>query len=457
MEPKKAKLVACVGIGCLLVLLVIVFSRVEPSKDFLTVAAIGLAVVLVITLWLLVHYIILNRRRTSALHRLSNEGQELRFQYSFFRKVAGLPTKFSLKELDAATDNFQALIGRGGSGAVFKGILDNGTPVAVKRIEGAEYGEKEFRAEISAIASVQHVNLVRLLGYCLVPGGGPCFLVYEFIENGSLDGWIFSSAREHRARRGQCLPWPLRYQVAIDVARALAYLHHDCRARVLHLDIKPENILLDTGFRGVVADFGLSKLMSRDQSRIVASVRGTRGYLAPEWLLGSGISERSDIYSYGMVLLELVGGRRNVRVVDPTADAEQRKWSYFPKIVMEKAREGRVMEVVDERLERVDERQVTTMVNVALWCIQEQPELRPSMARVFDMLEGRLAVGAPPETEMIVVDLLSIMDEDQTSAAATSSSCSTFGPRNEASVGGQSEGPHATYSSYSAMSQLSGR
>ncbi|XP_008787374.1 probable receptor-like protein kinase At5g20050 [Phoenix dactylifera] len=455
MEAKKAAVVVCIATTVLLLALILLFSFLGMlSKTLFTVVAIAFAVVVVIAVWLFVHHAIINQRRKSApVRRSVVVGEELRLEYSFLQKVAGLPRKFSYRTLEAATDNFQALLGRGSSASVFKGILDDGTAIAVKRIEGTEHGDKEFRSEIAAIASIQHVNLVRLLGYCLIPGG-PYFLVYEFIHNGSLENWIFSREECSRCR---CLPWALRYQVAIDVAKALAYLHHDCRSRVLHLDIKPENILLDESFRAVVSDFGLSKLMSKDQSRVVTTVRGTRGYLAPEWLLENGISEKSDIYSYGMVLLELVGGRRNVCLVGD-GDRSQRKWSYFPRIVAEKVREGRIMEVVDERLRGegggVEEKQVRTLVDVALWCIQEKAKLRPSMARAVDMLEGRMAVDVPPETQMIVVDLLAI---DQ-----LNSDDGRFGLRAAAGAASQacpSESKHPTSSSTCslAMSALSGR
>ena len=197
------------------------------------------------------------------------------------------------------------------------------------------------------------------------------------------------------------------------MTKALAYLHNDCRARVLHLDVKPENILLDENFRAQVSDFGLSRLMGKDESRILTTVRGTRGYLAPEWFIGRGVSEKCDIYSYGMVLLELVCGRRSLRLV---GDAAQREWSYLPRIVMEKVNQGRMMEVVDERLIRgggggavVAEREVRVLVYVALWCVREESKLRPSMAEVVDMLQGRVEVEAPPlETEMLILDLLTM-------------------------------------------------
>ncbi|KAL5065040.1 hypothetical protein RYX36_026777, partial [Vicia faba] len=298
-----------------------------------------------------------NKRRKVLELQLKSEGRELRIEYSFLRKVAGVPTKFRYKELEEATDNFQAVIGTGSSASVFKGILSDGTSVAVKR------------------------SMVK----------------NEFIPNGSLDCWIFPvKEKETRRRRCGCLPWNLRYNVAIDVAKALSYLHHDCRSRILHLDVKPENILLDEDYKGLVADFGLAKLVGKDESSIMTTIRGTRGYLAPEWLLERGISEKTDIYSYGMVLLELIGGRRNVsRVEDPR---DKRK----------------LMEIVDQRLlesGNFDESEVKRLVFIALWCIQEKPRLRPSMVEVVDMLEGRVRVEEPPGTRMILVDLLSV-DED---------------------------------------------
>ncbi|OVA00488.1 Protein kinase domain [Macleaya cordata] len=401
-----------------LVVLIITFRiALGESKAFFLIFGVSIAGILGIITWIFRQLLADRRLKCESI----SEGRELRLGYSFLRKVAGVPTKFRYKDLEEATDNFQALLGRGASASVFRGILEDGTQIAVKRIEGAEHGEREFLSEVAAIASVQHFNLVRLLGFSTIPGG-PRLLVYEFIQNRSLDTWIFprTSIRHSSTYSSGLLSWNLRYRVAIDVAKALAYLHHDCRSRILHLDVKPENILLDENFRALVSDFGLSKLMGRDESRVYTTVRGTRGYLAPEWLLEHGISEKSDIYSYGMVLLEIVGGRRNVRL-EGDGENSQRKWSYFPRIVVEKMKEGKLMEIVDERLlgregsevsVPVDEREVKTLVHVALWCIQEDPRRRPSMARVVDMLEGRLKVENPPETEMIVVDLLSI-DQDE--------------------------------------------
>lgn len=188
------------------------------------------------------------------------------------------------------------------------------------------------------------------------------------------------------------------------------------RSRILHLDVKPENILLDENFRAIVADFGLSKLMGRDESNVLTTIRGTRGYLAPEWLLEHGISEKSDTYSYGMVLLEMIGGRRNVSFIEKgTHDKSHRKWQYFPKTVNEKMREGKLMEIVDQRLidsGGIDEREVRRLVHVAIWCIQERASLRPSMSHVVEMLERGLVVEQPPDTQMTIVDFLTV-DEDE--------------------------------------------
>lgn len=416
MEGKKAEAIAVSLVIALTISIIVARISLGLTNPFYLITGANAAAILAVIAIFLLRNRYDSRRRLLET-QMASESKELRIEYSFLRKVAGVPTKFRHREIEVATDGFRCLLGRGSSGSVFKGILTDGTPVAVKRIEGEERGEKEFKSEVAAIASVQHVNLVRLLGYCCVPTG-PRFLVYEFAPNGSLDKWIFPrkekeeiSLREKIQHTGGCLEWGLRVGVAIDVAKALSYLHHDCRSRILHLDVKPQNILLDENYRGLVSDFGLSKLMRRDESRVMSSIHGTNGYLAPEWLLQQGISEKCDVYSYGIVLLEIVGGVRSVRVIDKS----KRESGYFPKIASERLREGRVMEVVDSRVvERggVDEREVKRLVCVGLWCMQEDARMRPSMAEVVEMLERREEVEEPPESPLFVVDVFSTNEED---------------------------------------------
>ncbi|KAJ3691470.1 hypothetical protein LUZ61_020634 [Rhynchospora tenuis] len=330
-------------------------------------------------------------------------------QYNFL-EMAGLPTRFTIKELEMATGNFRTPIGEGGSGAVFKGTLEDGSIIAVKRIKGQTSGEAEFRTEITIIASLQHISLARLLGYGLSRGGDR-YLIYPFFQNGSLDSWLFKD-EEKRVH----LTWMRRYRIASDVAKALAYLHHECHHQILHLDIKPANILLDSSFRALVSDFGISKLIGKDESTVMTRARGTIGYLPPEMLVPNAISTKSDVYSYGMVLLELVGGRRNFMTA-ADAESQQTHYSYFPKFVKEKMLEGKLMEVVDPCLkcEDISEEEVKVLVRVALWCIQENPELRPSTTEVVDMLDGRRPVHVPPQSPMFVVNFFNVETQSSTS------------------------------------------
>ncbi|KZV14524.1 putative receptor-like protein kinase [Dorcoceras hygrometricum] len=420
MEDRRANLIGLSITIFLIIFIIISRLSLKLSKSFFLVLGASLAAIFAVFTVVIIRSRFNTRRKQLESH-FDTEGRELRIEYSFLRKVAMVPTKFRQRELEEATDGFRSTIGRGGSGYVYKGTLPDGAEVAVKRIDGEDRGEKVFKAEVAAIASVQHVNLVRLLGYCSASSSGPRFLVYDFIPNGALNHWIFPKTREtglHYITPSGCLSWDLRCRVALDVAKALSYLHHDCRSCILHLDVKPENILLDAQHRAFLSDFGLSKLKGREESRVVTStIRGTQGYLAPEWLLENGVSEKCDVYSFGVVLLEIIGGRRCARVLHEEAEKNsnsnpRRKFQYFPKIVVEKLRDGKIMEIVDERLTKngasVGEVEVKNMVFIALWCIQEKPKIRPSMRQVVEMLEGRIAIEEPPSTQMFLVDLSTI-------------------------------------------------
>uniref|UniRef100_A0A2N9ESD3 Receptor-like serine/threonine-protein kinase n=1 Tax=Fagus sylvatica TaxID=28930 RepID=A0A2N9ESD3_FAGSY len=213
---------------------------------------------------------------------------------------------FSYDELKRATNGFKDMLGKGSFGTVYKGALYKGKKlVAVKRLEKlVEEGEKEFRAEMQAIGRTHHKNLVRLLGYCAE--GSKRLLVYEFMSNGSLADVLFRGIRRP--------DWDERVRIALDVARGILYLHEECKAPIIHCDIKPQNILMDEFWTAKISDFGLAKLLMPDQTRTFTAIRGTRGYLAPEWHKNIPISVKTDVYSYGIVLLEIVCCRRNMEV-----------------------------------------------------------------------------------------------------------------------------------------------
>ncbi|PKI37975.1 hypothetical protein CRG98_041648 [Punica granatum] len=284
------------------------------------------------------------------------------------KSVEGSLLAFGYRDLQAATKNFSERLGGGGFGSVFKGILPDSTIVAVKKLEGVSQGEKQFRTEVSTIGTIQHMNLVRLRGFC--SKGNEKLLVYDYMQNGSLDAHLFS-------QESNVLVWNTRYQIALGTARGLTYLHEKCRDCIIHCDIKPENILLDLEFCPKVADFGLAKLMGREFSRVLTTMRGTRGYLAPEWISGVAITAKADVYSYGMMLFEFVSGRRN------SAQSDDGKVQFFPTWAAKKLTEGGdLLELLDPRLGRdADMEELTRVCRVACWCVQDEERDRPSMGQ----------------------------------------------------------------------------
>ncbi|OEL31161.1 G-type lectin S-receptor-like serine/threonine-protein kinase [Dichanthelium oligosanthes] len=338
--------------------------------------------------------------------------------------VPGMPTRFSYTEIATMTGNFGTKIGSGGFGSVYKGELPGGEGlIAVKKLEAVGVqAKREFCTEITVIANTRHINLVRLRGFCAE--GSRRLLVYEYMNRGSLDRSLFG-------RTGPVLEWGERMEVAIGAARGLAYLHTGCDQKIVHCDVKPENILLADGGQVKIADFGLAKLMSPEQSALFTTMRGTRGYLAPEWLSNAAISDRADVYSFGMVLLELIHGRKNrgeqtdhnVAVVGSSEQLSDwpSGWSsvaaastpsgasgsgdeYFPMVALELHEQGRHLDIVDARLEgRVDEAEAARAVRIALCCLHEDPAQRPSMAAVVRMLEATVS---PPEPRVEALGFL---------------------------------------------------
>ncbi|GMJ02190.1 hypothetical protein like AT1G34300 [Hibiscus trionum] len=315
-------------------------------------------------------------------YRGSENSGHISAKYELVDYASGAPVRFSYKELQQSTKGFSEKLGEGGFGAVYKGTLANRMVVAVKQLEGIEQGERQFRMEVATISSTHHLNLVRLVGFC--SEGRHRLLVYEFLRNSSLDKFLFT--------QNESLNWENRFNIALGTARGITYLHEECRDCTIHCDIKPENILLDEVHTAKVSDFGLAKLMNPKDQRYLslASMRGTRGYLAPEWLANLPITSKCDVYSYGMVLLEIVSGRRNFEVSPETDGKKFSLWAYseFEK--------GNVEAIVDKRLEEVNSEQVVRAILVSFWCIQEQPLQRPMMGKVVQMLEGVIDIERPP-------------------------------------------------------------
>ncbi|CAO2202269.1 unnamed protein product [Urochloa humidicola] len=325
---------------------------------------------------------LMTRRRSIRFMQAASEGGSL--------------VAFKYGDMKRATRNFSERLGGGAFGSVYKGTLPGvagraaAAAIAVKKLEGPLcVGDKQFRNEVRTIGTIQHINLVRLRGFS--SRGGDRLLVYDYMPNGSLDRALFSSA-------AVTLSWRARFQIALGAARGLLYLHQGCRDCIIHCDVKPENILLDEDLVPKVADFGLAKLVGRDFSRVLTTVRGTIGYLAPEWISGVAITAKADVYSYGMVLLEIISGRRNARCWGGAEEEGIRMSEYFPLVAARKVSRGEALVgLLDERLNGdVDAGELDRACRVACWCVQDDEARRPTMEQVVQVLEGVATVDVPP-------------------------------------------------------------
>ncbi|XP_047150752.1 G-type lectin S-receptor-like serine/threonine-protein kinase LECRK3 [Vigna umbellata] len=296
----------------------------------------------------------------------------------------GTVSHFTYKELEEATTGFKQMLGRGAFGKVYKGVLRSNASryVAVKRLDKVvQEGEKEFKTEVSVIGQTHHRNLVRLFGYC--DEGEHRLLVYEYMSNGSLAGFLFGISRPH---------WNQRVQIALGIARGLTYLHEECSTQIIHCDIKPQNILLDEFFTPRISDFGLAKLLLAEQTKAARTgLRGTIGYFAPEWFRKATITTKVDVYSFGVVLLEIVCCKSSVAFALESEEEALIDWAYRCYS------QGNVAKLVENDEEAKDDmKRLEKHVMVAIWCIQEDPSLRPSMKKVTQMLEGVTTVSVPP-------------------------------------------------------------
>jgi serine/threonine protein kinase len=298
--------------------------------------------------------------------------------------------RYNYSDIKKMTNSFKDKLGQGGYGGVYKGKLQDGCFVAVKVLKESKGNGEEFLNEVASISRTSHVNIVTLMGFCFESSKRA--LIYEFMPNGSLEKFIYKV----NSSNADCqLGWETLYKIAVGIARGLEYLHRGCNTRILHFDIKPHNILLDENFCPKISDFGLAKICTREESIIsMLGARGTAGYIAPELFCRNfgGVSHKSDVYSYGMMVLEMVGGRKNIDAsVDHTSEI------YFPHWIYRRLE-------LDEGLglhgliNKEDEETTRKMIIVSLWCIQTDPSNRPSMGKVVDMLVGNLdSLQTPPK------------------------------------------------------------
>ncbi|XP_010645761.1 rust resistance kinase Lr10 [Vitis vinifera] len=327
---------------------------------------------------------------TVALHRVYSwkkleRNNQIKIEKFLEDYIALKPTRYSYADIKKITNHFQDKLGEGGYGTVYKGKLSDEVHVAVKILNNTNGNGEEFLNEVGTMGRIHHVNVVRLVGFCA--DGFRRALIYEFLPNESLEKFIFS-----RTIKNHSLGWKKLQDIALGIAKGIEYLHQGCDQRILHFDIKPHNILLDHNFNPKIADFGLAKLCSKEQSAVsMTTARGTMGYIAPEMLsrnLGN-VSYKSDVFSYGMLLLEMVGGRKNIDVtVDNTSQV------YFPEWIYNHLDQGEELQI------RIDEEGDTQIVKkltiIGLWCIQWFPTDRPSMKLVVQMLEGEHNLSTPP-------------------------------------------------------------
>ncbi|KAK4482083.1 hypothetical protein RD792_011560 [Penstemon davidsonii] len=349
-------------------------KKAEQNKKVIAVVLVGVFLIALAFAALYRNYIVKKRKQ-------DNKKRILQFleDYKDFR-----PSRYTYVEIKKITDNFKHKLGQGGYGTVFRGKLSNNILVAVKLLNHIKGNGEDFINEVATIGKIHHVNVVRLIGYCA--DGYKRALVYEFLQNDSLEKYISSG------KQGTTLGWEKVHKIALGIAKGLDYLHQGCKQRILHFDIKPHNILLDQNLNPKVADFGLAKLCSKEKSVVtMTAARGTIGYISPEVFSRNfgKVSYKSDIYSFGMLLLNLVGGRKNFQAI-----AQDDSQIYFPEWMYNQLNKGEDIEIQSEN--ENENETVRRLTIVGLWCIQWYPVDRPSTKVVIQMLEGENMPIMPP-------------------------------------------------------------
>jgi serine/threonine protein kinase len=311
-----------------------------------------------------------NRRDAEAEEDLAFD----RYMDDEFQRETG-PKRFSFNELAYATNNFNddEKLGQGGFGGVYKGFLrDSNSFIAVKRVsKGSKQGIKEYASEVKIISRLRHRNLVQLIGWC--HERRELVLVYEFMPNGSLDSHLFTEE--------SLLIWAMRYKVAQGLGSALLYLHEEWEQCVVHRDIKSSNIMLDSNFNAKLGDFGLARLVDHVKGSQTTVLAGTMGYMAPECVTTGKASKESDVYSFGIVALEIACGRKPIKPSAPEDQVVMVEW------VWELYGIGKVLEAADPRLSgHFDEQQMERLMIVGLWCAHPDRNLRPSIRQTIHVL-----------------------------------------------------------------------
>ncbi|CAN0901363.1 Inactive protein kinase SELMODRAFT_444075 [Linum grandiflorum] len=296
------------------------------------------------------------------------------------------PKWFTYEELEVATNGFskENFLAEGGFGSVYRGELPDGQVVAVKQHKSvSSQGDVEFCSEVEVLSCAQHRNVVMLIGFCIE--NARRLLVYEYVCNGSLDSHLFGLDRD-------ALTWHARQRIAVGAARGLRYLHEECRVGcIVHRDMRPNNILLTHDFEPLVGDFGLARWQPHADLGVSTRIIGTFGYLAPEYVQSGQITEKADVYAFGVVLLELITGRKAIDVLKPKGQQCLTEWA---RPLLEK---NRVDELVDPRVSKryLVVQQLSNMMFCASLCLKRDPDSRPRMSQVLRILEGDLLMNSP--------------------------------------------------------------
>ncbi|XP_045787138.1 cysteine-rich receptor-like protein kinase 29 isoform X8 [Trifolium pratense] len=287
--------------------------------------------------------------------------------------------QFNFGTIEVATNNFSEAnkLGHGGFGVVYQGKLSSGQVIAVKRLSiDSGQGDIEFKNEVLLLAKLQHRNLVKLLGFCLERKER--LLIYEFVPNKSLDYFIFDPIKKSQ------LDWALRYKIIGGIARGLLYLHEDSRLRIIHRDLKSGNVLLDEDMNAKISDFGMARLLLVDQTQVNTNkVVGTYGYMAPEYAMFGQFSVKSDVFSFGVLVLEIISGQKISRILLGQSDQEDllsfawRNW-----------REGTITNIIDPSLNNGSQNEIMRCIHIGLLCVQENLVERPTMATIALMLSS---------------------------------------------------------------------